>query len=65
MGGDTGTDGTNPRDEDLAPSGQVDSDDTTQADAGMAGGTGADEGQASATPMGTEPHDDDQDAAGA
>ena len=43
--------------------GQVDSDDTTQADAGMAGGTGSDEGQATATPQGTEPYEDD-DATG-
>ena len=48
-----------PRDDDRGPDGLVDSDDTTQADAGMTGGTGADEGQASATPTGTEPHDDD------
>lgn len=51
---------TNPRDDD-GPSGQVDSDDTTQADAGMAGGTGTAEDEVTATPMGTEPHADPED----
>ena len=46
-----------------ADDGRVDSDDTTQADAGMAGGTGSAEGQATATPQGTEPYEDD-DATG-
>lgn len=57
-------DDENPRDEDTRPDGQVDSDDTTQADAGMAGGTGAEEGQATATPMGTQPQaEDDEESA--
>lgn len=42
-------------------SGQVDSDDTTQADAGMVGGTGAEAGEATTTPLGTEPHADDEE----
>ena len=46
------------------PSGQVDSDDTTQADAGMAAGTGGAEGQATATPMGTAPPSDDEAGSG-
>ena len=54
------TDPRNPRDE-PAPSGQVDSDNTTQADAGMAGDAGADEAVATATPQATEPHADDDD----
>lgn len=48
--------------EDAAPSGgQVDSDDTTQADAGMAGGTGALAGEATVNPGGTEPHSTDEE----
>lgn len=42
-------------------SGLVESDDTTQADAGMAGGTGAAPGEATVQPLGTEPHDGDGD----
>jgi hypothetical protein len=34
--------------------GAVDSDDTTQADAGLAGGTGAAPGEGAARPYGTE-----------
>ena len=60
MAGENETD-ENPRKTDSGPSGLVESDDTTQADAGMAGGSGADEGGASATPMATEPHADDDD----
>lgn len=48
--------------EDEQPSGHVDSDDTTQADAGMAGGTGAEAGEATTTPLGTEPHADDEES---
>lgn len=57
MAGEKSPDGTDDE------SGQVDSDDTTQADAGMAGGTGSTEGEATATPMGTEPYADDEDTA--
>lgn len=45
-----------------AGAGQVDSDDTTQADAGMAGGTGAAAGEATVNPSGTEPHAEDDEA---
>jgi hypothetical protein len=40
---------------------RADSDDTTQADAGMAGGTGTVPGQATATPSGTQPHAEDDE----
>lgn len=51
-------------DDDTAPTGMVDSDDTTQADAGMAGGTGATQDEATATPGGTKPHTDDDETDG-
>lgn len=54
-------DGDNPRETDTGPGGLVESDDTTQADAGMTGGSGAEEGGATATPTATEPHADDED----
>ena len=60
MAGDTEDEGANPRDEADGPSGLVESDDTTQADAGMAGGTGSDEGQATVNPLGTDAHDEDE-----
>ena len=60
MAGETEDEGTSPRDEVGGLSGLVDSDDTTQADAGMAGGTGTDEGQATVNPLGTEAHDEDE-----
>lgn len=41
--------------------GQVESDDTTQADAGMVGGSGSGEGQATTTPQATEPHAEDEE----
>ena len=47
--------------DETAGDGRVDSDDTTQADAGMAGGTGAAEGEATATPQGTEPYEEEAD----
>ena len=50
-----------PDDDQRTGDGPVDSDDTTQADAGMAGGSGADEGQAAATPQATEPLADDEE----
>ena len=54
-------DNPSPRAEVGTPDGLVDSDDTTQADAGMAGGTGTVEGQATTNPLGTEPFDDAAD----
>lgn len=48
--------------DDTEPSGLVDSDDTTQADAGMVGGTGAIPEEATAQPYGTEPEDDEEQA---
>lgn len=60
MGGDEHED-TSPRDEATEPGGPVDSDDTTQADAGMAAGTGSDEGQATVNPQGTEGHHTEAD----
>lgn len=50
-----------PDGDDRSGQGQVDSDDTTQADAGMVGGTGTEEQGASVTPQATEPHADDED----
>lgn len=61
MGGDADNEAFSARDEVGGPSGLVDSDDTTQADAGMTGGSGADEAGASATPQATEPHADDDE----
>ncbi len=55
---------TSPRDEVGGLSGIVESDDTTQADAGMTGGSGADEDQASVSPMATEPHSDNEELDG-
>ena len=54
-------DNEDPSVDDDRPSGQVESDDTTQADAGMAGGAGADEDQAVVTPVATEPHAEDEE----
>lgn len=42
------------------PGGGTDSDDTTQADAGMVGGTGAAPTEGTTQPLGTEPHQDDE-----
>lgn len=42
--------------------GGTDSDDTTQADAGMVGGTGASPTEGTAQPFGTDPHDEDETA---
>lgn len=44
---------------DRAP-GPTDTDDTTEADAGMVGGTGATPGAATVQPLGTEPPADEQ-----
>lgn len=41
--------------------GLVDSDDTTMADAGLTGGTGAAEGEGTVTPYGTEPEEDEEE----
>lgn len=49
--------------EEAEPSGLVDSDDTTQADAGMVGGTGAAPEQASVQPYATDRGEEDDDAA--
>lgn len=38
----------------------TDSDDTTQADAGMVGGTGAAPTEGTRQPLGTEPHEDEE-----
>lgn len=46
---------------DRSTDGQVDSDDTTQADAGMAGGSGAQAGESTVSPPATRPHADDED----
>lgn len=54
MAGETEDEGSNPREEVGGLDGLVDSDDTTQADAGLPGGTGTDEGQSTIDPMGTE-----------
>ena len=59
MGGEH--DEPTPREEVGGLDGLADSDDTTQADAGMTGGTGTDEGQSTANPLGTEPLADDED----
>ena len=58
MAGEKEDEGSTPRDEVGGPSGIVESDDTTQADAGMVGGTGTDEGQATVNPLGTEDRDE-------
>ncbi len=60
MAGEKEDQGSTPRDEVGGLSGLVESDDTTQADAGLAGGTGTDEGQATVNPLGTDPHGDDE-----
>lgn len=41
--------------------GLTDSDDTTQADAGMVGGTGAAPTEGTAQPLGTEPYENEED----
>ena len=53
-------DGDDPR-SDGGPSGLIESDDTTQADAGMTGGAGSEEGGASVSPQATQPHADSED----
>lgn len=60
MAGDR-DDEASPREEVGGPGGLTDRDDTTQADAGMAGGTGADAGESTANPLGTEPVADDDE----
>lgn len=52
--------GSSARDEDEGLTGPADSDDTTQSDAGMVGGTGTDEGGATVSPVSTEPLDEDE-----
>lgn len=53
-------DESSPSDGDPRPGGGADSDDTTQADAGMVGGTGAVPTEGTTQPLGTEPHDEDE-----
>lgn len=60
---DQGSDDARRDTDEAEPSGLVDSDDTTQADAGMVGGTGAAPGEATVRPYATEHGDDDDDAA--
>lgn len=50
--------------DEVEPSGLVDSDDTTQADAGMVGGAGAAPNQATVKPYATEQGDAEDDEAG-
>ena len=61
MAGEEQDQGTSPRDEVGGLSGLVESDDTTQADAGMVAGTGTDEGQATVNPQGTQGPDAEAD----
>lgn len=53
-------DDPSPRDSEPRPGGGADSDATTQADAGMVGGTGAVPTEGATHPLGTEPHDEDE-----
>ncbi|HVL99662.1 MAG TPA: hypothetical protein VM324_10270 [Egibacteraceae bacterium] len=49
-----------PRDVDPRPGGMAESDDTTQADAGLVAGTGAAPTEGSVQPLGTEPYPEDE-----
>lgn len=60
MPDDTQDQSSSAPDEAQGQPGPVDSDDTTQSDAGMAGGTGTDEDEATANPVGTDPLDEDE-----
>lgn len=64
MAGEKDDEEASPRDEVGGLSGLVESDDTTQADAGMVAGTGTAEGQATVHPQGTEDHDAEAEEAG-
>ncbi len=61
MGGDPQGEARGPREETGGPGPLADSDDTTSADSGLAGGTGASAGEATANPLGTQPLDDEAD----